>query len=431
MPTPSSATTSRARRSSALADRAASTVTRRARRAGPRWPAAPVALRYSSGSAEVRRSSGQSRSVTSAAKPAARRGRVGQLAQRRGQPGPLQHRRVQLGHRRAQQPRRLGQRLLDPVERVRVAGVPGVVEVVPGGQHVLQRAVVQVFGQQLALALLDAGELGEQLGAGLHQPADRRPPGTAGSGQPDAAPAPPRPRPGCAAAATPTAPRWPARVAMPGQQVRHDRRDHHGGADPGPQLGRGQHRDEQEAGGEHVGGPALRRGHAGEQGQRGQHGEVDEQGQPGQPDRGTVAARPDGDARAPTASVRPRRSAQQVTTSRAGGTVTTVSTTKHDQHRSAAAPAARTPAAGVLDGDGCSRDRRHRDPVHAPPAAGGGRHRRSRRTGHGASRRRRDLAHASHPRRRDPSLCGTGSACDGTRGCGSSWPTTTRSSATG
>ena len=105
--------------------------------------------------------------------PATGGGRRDQVAQRGGQTGALQDRRMQLRHRRSQEPRRLQQCFLQPVEGFGCAGVAGLVEVLAGREHVLQRAVVQLLGERPPLAPFQVGQLGEQIGPGPHQPADR------------------------------------------------------------------------------------------------------------------------------------------------------------------------------------------------------------------------------------------------------------------
>ena len=77
---------------------------------------------------------------------------------------------MQLADGATQQPGRPGQRLVDPVDRLGVA-VADVLQVHPGGEHVLERSVVEGL-ELLALALLDVGQLDEQAGPGDRQGGD-------------------------------------------------------------------------------------------------------------------------------------------------------------------------------------------------------------------------------------------------------------------
>ena len=75
---------------------------------------------------------------------------------------------MQLADGATQQPGRPGQRLVDPVDRLGVA-VADVLQVHPGGEHVLERSVVEGPSCSSTLALLDVGQLDEQAG-----PVDRQ-----------------------------------------------------------------------------------------------------------------------------------------------------------------------------------------------------------------------------------------------------------------
>ncbi len=70
---------------------------------------------------------------------------------------------MQLADGPPQQPGGGGQGVVDPLDRLGVA-VAHVLQVHPGGQDVLQRAVVQRLRELAALPLLDVGQLGEQAG---------------------------------------------------------------------------------------------------------------------------------------------------------------------------------------------------------------------------------------------------------------------------
>jgi hypothetical protein len=94
---------------------------------------------------------------------------------------------VQLGDRGPQVPGGLGQRVPDAAERRRVAGLAGLIEVLPGGEHVLQRTVVQVLGESAALPPLDVAQLGQEVRAVLHERADGAHPRPLDPRQPDAA----------------------------------------------------------------------------------------------------------------------------------------------------------------------------------------------------------------------------------------------------
>ena len=104
--------------------------------------------------------------------PPSGRCRVGEPAQRARQAGVLEHGRVQLGHGGAQQPRALRQCKLQPGERLGVGTLPGVLEVMPRPQQVLQRAVVELLGERPALAILGAHQLPDQIGAIFEQVTD-------------------------------------------------------------------------------------------------------------------------------------------------------------------------------------------------------------------------------------------------------------------
>ena len=117
-----------------------------------------------------------------------------EVADRLRQTDAVEHRRVQLGDGRAQHARRFGEGVVDAGERPGVIAVADVLQVVAGGEDVLQRAVVQPLRQHLALALLDVDEVVEEAGAVGDQLADR----------PDAASA------GCATGRSPRSRRWRA-----------------------------------------------------------------------------------------------------------------------------------------------------------------------------------------------------------------------------
>ena len=79
---------------------------------------------------------------------------------------------MQLGHGGAQQPGGLGQGVVDAFELGRPIGIAHVVEVLPGGEHVLQRAIVQGLGEIALLALLEGQQFSDQLTAITDQAAD-------------------------------------------------------------------------------------------------------------------------------------------------------------------------------------------------------------------------------------------------------------------
>ena len=92
-------------------------------------------------------------------------GAGGEVADRLGETDAVEHGRVQLGDGRAQHARRFREGVVDARERPRVIAVADVLQVVAGGEEVLQGAVVQSFREHLALALLDVHEVVEEAGA--------------------------------------------------------------------------------------------------------------------------------------------------------------------------------------------------------------------------------------------------------------------------
>lgn len=70
-------------------------------------------------------------------------GAPGQIPQCWKKSGLIQHRRVELRHERTQQLGGFEQCVVDPAERDRIRRVARLVQVLTGGQHVLQGTVVQ------------------------------------------------------------------------------------------------------------------------------------------------------------------------------------------------------------------------------------------------------------------------------------------------
>ena len=180
-PTPSSATTSVAVPSRSASSR----LSRCAAACRTTLASNSRAVLNSSGSTGVRAGPGQPSVSSVSSRPARSAAVRASCATAAASPDCCQDRRMQLGHRRTQQPRGLGQGLVQPVERGRIGEFAGVLQVHPRRQDVLQRAVMQVLGQGAALGFGDRHQFGEQLGAVGDQPLDRQQPGPLDPGQPD------------------------------------------------------------------------------------------------------------------------------------------------------------------------------------------------------------------------------------------------------
>ena len=78
----------------------------------------------------------------------------------------------------AQLPDGLGERGVGTVERGMRERLAGFLELVPRGEQILDRVIVERFGQRLALSLLGGERVGEQTRSGLGEAGDELcPPG--------------------------------------------------------------------------------------------------------------------------------------------------------------------------------------------------------------------------------------------------------------
>ena len=83
---------------------------------------------------------------------------------------------MQLGDRRAEQARGFVEGLPHPGNRL-IGARTDVVEILPGGEDILQFAVMQVLRKHLALAPFEADQLGQKVRAVPDQAVDRKHPG--------------------------------------------------------------------------------------------------------------------------------------------------------------------------------------------------------------------------------------------------------------